>query len=228
MDRTASLLGVAAAAVLSLAVSAANATIFIGLQQDANPIVPVASGAAFANFAGPFGNFEQVAASGFGEPGTVLPILLQSSSLAANSAGAANAGTLTIYVTSTGNTAPVGSVVVFTSGFATVNLRAPWSEALASYIDPADGVFALTTPLGSAVFNAVDSDTDVNVADTGAGPYSVTLVYRYTAPSRSSASSSAGIAAVIPEPASLALLGAALMGFGIVARRRGAAEPTRR
>ena len=220
MDRVISVLGVAAAAVLSLAASAANATIFIGLQQDAGPIVTVASNATFASFAGPFGNFEQVSATGFGQPGTVLPIILQSSSLAANSAGAANAGTLSIYVTSTGNTTPVGAPAVFKSGFATVNLRAPWTEALASYIDPADGVFALTTALGSAFFNAVGSDTDFNVADTGAGPYSVTVVYQYTAPNRSSASSSAGVAATIPEPASLALFGAALAGFGIIARRR--------
>jgi hypothetical protein len=226
MKRRLQVVALAVTAVLSVAVSGADATLFIGLQQDNGPIVTVASAPTPAIplvFAGAFGNFEGVSVSGFGEPGTVLPILLQTGTVEVNNAGPANAGTLTVYVTSTGNTAPVGSVQ-FTSGFATVNLAPTWTETLQSFIDPGNNIFALTTPLGSASFTTVDSHTALNTADAGAGPYSVTVVYRITAPSLASSSSTAGIAgnAVVPEPSSVALLGAglSLIGFATSFRRK--------
>jgi len=54
---TRAILGLTAAAALSLSVSGANATLFIGLQQDAGPIVTVATGSTLAvptTFAGSF------------------------------------------------------------------------------------------------------------------------------------------------------------------------------
>lgn len=120
MSRVLSVLAVTT--VLSLATSAANATLFIGLQQDVSPIATVASspiGASF--FSGAFGNFEGIFAGAFGQPSTVLPTLIQGSVGVTNNAGAPDGGTLSIYVTSTGNAAPLGALN-FTSGFATVNL----------------------------------------------------------------------------------------------------------
>jgi acetyl-CoA carboxylase beta subunit len=69
----------------------------------------------------------------------------------------------------------------------------------------------------------VGSDTDITVADTGGGPfYSVTAVYTITAPTFGTVTADAGIldAVIVPEPGALALLGAALAGFGVIARRR--------
>ena len=56
-----------------------------------------------------------------------------------------------------------------------------WTEIQQTYLDPADGVFALTTSLGSLTFVTADSALDTVVAITGGGP-SVTAVFRYTAP----------------------------------------------
>src|SRR5690242_7194335 len=100
MQRRLSLLTLAAAAMASLAASTADAAIFIGLQQDAGSIVtavPISSGPGFAVDVAPFGEFEQITVTGFGEPLLVPPPLLIGTVTAANNAGSANAGTLTVY-----------------------------------------------------------------------------------------------------------------------------------
>lgn len=225
MPQRLSLPALAAALTLSLAASVANATVYIGLQQDGGPIVQKASGATPTvpvTFNGNFGQFEGLSVSGLGQPGAVLPLLLQSTALANNNAGKNNAGVLTIYVTSTDNTNPLGTVD-FTSGLATVNLTPGWTEKVSTYLDPGNHIFdaGLTTLLATATFNDVQASKQTLTAHTGLGPYSVTAVYVITAPSRGASSSQAGIRGTsIVEPTSLAVLGTALAGFGIAARRR--------
>ena len=214
-----SILAGVAAAALSLAVSTANADIFIGLQQNDDPIQTVASGPGFVIFDDPFGEFESVAVAGFGQPSTVPPTLLQVGNVSINNEDG-DAGTLTVYVTSTGNTDPLG-LLEFISNLGTFELTPGWTATLETYVDPGNGVYALTTLLGSAFFTDVAFDLDTAIANAGGGPYSKTAVIRITAPTEGVARPSVSLAATaVPEPASLALLSAALAGLGIIARRR--------
>ena len=121
MSHRPSLLALATSTALSVAPSVADASLFIGLQQDAGPIVTVVSDTSgFDVFSGSFGEFDALTVSGFGQPMTLSPLQLQSASTVINNAGAADAGTLTIYVTPTNNMGPIATP--FTSGFAAVSL----------------------------------------------------------------------------------------------------------
>src|SRR6185437_9574690 len=148
---------------LSLAASAANSAVFIGLQQGVGPIVPAvptASGPGFEIVVGPVGGFEQVTISLFGHPLTVPPPLLIGTVTVANNIGG-SAGSLTVYMTSTGNTDAIDPVK-FTSDFTAINLTNGWSETVTTYLDPANGVFTTPGPaLGDATFVATGHNVDV-------------------------------------------------------------------
>jgi hypothetical protein len=230
--------------IVATVTPSAHATLFIGLQQDVGPIITVASNSSGSSvFRGSFGQFEAVMVSGTGKPTGADPFLLQSGSFLTNSAGAGNAGTLTVYVTSTGNAIPPG-LLSFESRFATSGATAGWLLTVETYLDPGNGVYALTIPLGAASFSSVGSEADVSSA-TLISPYSVTGVYRMRAPSFGganalisvaaapvetrtfSASHLSALAAPIPEPETAVLFSVGLIVIALARSRRALLLPSR-
>jgi hypothetical protein len=200
--------------------STANAaTITIGLQEagfNGGAIQTVASSATgVAQFAGAFGTFTSITASGTGNPPLPDGQLLNSNTL---DVSGATPGTLNVYVTSSGNTSPTG-LIPFLSSFTNNLLTAGWTVTERTFLDAGNGVFATTTALGSAVFDAIGTSVTTTLAATGAGPYSLTHLYTIVATGIGSANSTINLSAV-PLPGALPLFATGLLGLWALRRKR--------
>jgi hypothetical protein len=206
---------------LALAGAAANATtISVGLQTTGGIVNEASSTTGNLVFAGSMGSWviNDITAS----DQTLLPApgILNSTSLDIKGI-LTGASTLKVYVTSQGLTGEAALENFLSSFTSNVQEGSVTSVTEQTFVDDANGLFTLTTPLGSHVFPDIGTFTQSNSAALS-GTYSATEVYTIVAAAGTgSASSTIDLSATaVPEPASIALMGIGLLGVGFVAKRK--------
>jgi hypothetical protein len=151
----------------------------------------------------------------FNSTDSVSPASLNSQSMNTSSS---SPGTLIVYVTQQGVTTPLSSN--WLSSFTTNQITNGWTVNEATYYDPGNGLYAETDPLDSATLtssNQVASSTDP--ANVTTGMFSLTEVFTITAIAGGGTANDTIDLQAVPEPGTLALLGAGLIGLGFIRRR---------
>jgi hypothetical protein len=132
------------------------------------------------------------------------------------------AGTLIIWVTETGLTSPLGQVK-FTSGLTSNLLEgAIFSATLSTFVSPTNGVSPPNgTPLDTATFTGLGTETLSTVDNPGAGPYSLQEVFVIHATGAGDTNLSIDLtSAVIPELSTWAMMIVGFAGLGFLGYRK--------
>jgi PEP-CTERM motif len=205
----------AVALAAGMATAADAATIAIGLQQ-----AGVNGGAITNEGAGPisisYGTFNLNNVSGITNPSILLPQILNSNAIDANTTGS---GSINVFVTALGLGAPLGSIP-FQSAFTVNTLTAGWTVLEQTFISTSNALWTGSL-LDATSFGAIGTNVLTALGTTGAGPYSITAEYTITAVGAGSSNATINVSAV-PEPATwgMMLLGFAGLAFAFRQSRR--------
>jgi hypothetical protein len=199
--------GIAAAMLMAVAgTTSSKAMVFISATDGGTTVT--GSGTSLASIVGAVGSFTVsiVTSSGVSSPASLVTAINNLS----------GTGTFTLMATSTGNTAPIGTIP-FLSGFTQLPTGITVTEQ--AFVDANNVAFAQTTSLGSATFSSVDSSSQVNFATVG-NPYSITEIFTFTDVSGVDSGSQISVTAGVPEASTWAMIMLGFLGVGLVAYRR--------
>jgi hypothetical protein len=196
--------------------------ISVGLQeasQNGGLITTEATGSGSVVFSvTPYGSFSVNLGNAQDALALGLPDLLSSNSFDTSTK---TAGTLTVYITAQGLTAPAAPNYWFQSNF-TVNSLKGLTVTESTYYDPTNGLYT-----GGQLLDSVGLSSVVNGLSTPAvgkpissNPFSVTEKYVITAPSAGgSANMTIDLAAAVPEASTWAMMILGFFGLGFMAYR---------